>query len=541
MEHSSRQRLDNAARQAVLHLAWLVPCLIILALMFHHDYSGLYRADAMDAAQAARRISEGRGFSTGFIRPLSTACFPRLENHPDLYQPPLYPLVLGLVFCVSPANDRTVALTSCFFFFVTLILTFLLARRMFGGKAAGLSVLLLALNLPLLQIVLSGAPVVFWTFLLTLLLFFIFRHRGSPGASLAVGLLFGLCILAEYASLFILPAVLWLLFSVVKERKWRHFGVFALGSLLVLAPWGIRNLLLTGNPLFSLRWYLLAMFGGTYPGFSVLRESAIPEGEALGFVFSHPMEMLKKFVLGLRGLYNGFPLICGLYVLPFFIAGILLQLDDARAHKIRKGLYAAILLLGIGSAITTGAAELFSPLIPLIVIFSAASFAGFLRLSGAGMKLKAAAAGLLVIVAGLPVLVNLLLPATQMGPRRENLAQLAAVLPEKVLVASDIPWAVAWYGERDCVWLPKTEIRAQAQVIDPTQSEDFARIDGPDGKIGAIFLSSHILTYPAGEKLTGWQMMSAVPEGFRLEGVLAGGEVLLMRDDTERENGQSGD
>src|SRR6185503_15710566 len=78
-------------------------------------YRNMAAPEAMDAAQVARNLSEGRGFSTQFIRPVSIhfvtqrnearfgpapigadADYARLKgNHPDLANAPLYPLVLA--------------------------------------------------------------------------------------------------------------------------------------------------------------------------------------------------------------------------------------------------------------------------------------------------------------------------------------------------------------------------------------------------------------------------------------------------------------
>lgn len=530
MEIGPQRRLDKAARQVVIHLAWFAPALILLALFFQHNFAGFYRAEAMDTAQAARNISDGRGFSTDFIRPLSLASQPIAERMPDLCQPPLPPLLLGLVFTVFPAADSTVALVSCFFFFLTVLLAFVWARQLFGLNVAILSALLLALNLALLEITLFGALVSLGAFLLTLLLFLSFRHSGNPKSSFGIGLLFGLSFLTEYASLLLLPALLWLLIATLRERRWSHLGAFLLGSFLVLAPWAIRNYRLTGLPWSSLRWYSLAMFGNTYPGSSLLREIVPPEGGLLAFIFSHPGEMAKKSLWALRSLYTSLPIVCGLYVVPFFIAGMLQPLEEARLRNLRKCLYAALLLIAIGSAVTTGAAEWLSPLVPLVVIFSAFSFEKLLASAGLGERRRILARALLLVAAALPLITNLLLPTARPVPRRGNLQQLARSLPRETLVATDIPWAVAWYANRTAVWLPNAPVKQGNQVIDPTQTEGFRALDGPKHRIGAIFLSSHLASLPAGEGLAGWQGLRTAPRGFRLEAVLDGGEVLLTRD-----------
>src|SRR5262245_32642718 len=76
--------------------------------------------EAMDAAQLGRNIAEGQGYTTLFIRPLSIYLVKK-ENerkmgkgnvdaaalktmHPDIANPPLYPLLLAGVMKVLPFN-----------------------------------------------------------------------------------------------------------------------------------------------------------------------------------------------------------------------------------------------------------------------------------------------------------------------------------------------------------------------------------------------------------------------------------------------------
>ena len=87
-------------------------CLALLLLVIGYDwrcYRNMDSEDAMDAAQVARNISEGKGFTTQFIRPLSVYLVEKHNEaskdaetdddparikgmHPDLANAPLYPL-----------------------------------------------------------------------------------------------------------------------------------------------------------------------------------------------------------------------------------------------------------------------------------------------------------------------------------------------------------------------------------------------------------------------------------------------------------------
>jgi hypothetical protein len=51
---------------------------------------------------------------------------------------------------------------------------------------------------------------------------------------------------------------------------------------------------------------------------------------------------------------------------------------------------------------------------------------------------------------------------------------------------SDIPWATAWYGQRQSVWLT---LRATTQSADPATREDFFAINDYDKPITALYLT----------------------------------------------------
>ena len=96
--------LDIGVGQRVLRGVLLTVTLgAILLLYGGNQFSGLRYPEAMDQAQLGRNLARGEGYMTRFIRPLSMwqelNC-PRwrnamLERHPDLMNPPVYPILIG--------------------------------------------------------------------------------------------------------------------------------------------------------------------------------------------------------------------------------------------------------------------------------------------------------------------------------------------------------------------------------------------------------------------------------------------------------------
>src|SRR5690348_12675932 len=97
--------------------------IILLGVYDLRAYRNLSTQEAMDSAQLAHNLAEGKGYSTSFVRPLSiyllrqrqqqqdseqtnnvsTPDAARLKgNHPDLANPPVYPVLLAGLMKVLP-------------------------------------------------------------------------------------------------------------------------------------------------------------------------------------------------------------------------------------------------------------------------------------------------------------------------------------------------------------------------------------------------------------------------------------------------------
>ena len=58
------------------------------------------------------------------------------------------------------------------------------------------------------------------------------------------------------------------------------------------------------------------------------------------------------------------------------------------------------------------------------------------------------------------------------------------------LIMSDVPWAMAWYGQRQCVWLT---LKATPDASDPNTHEDFLSINDYQKPIAALYLTPRTL------------------------------------------------
>ena len=108
-------QLEVGIGQRLLRYFLLILVIFCMAAWYDlHAYKSMYTPEGMDAAQLARNIATGKGYTTEFIRPLSLYLvqthnenkgavsltstnfdFAHIQAHPDLANPPVYPAVLA--------------------------------------------------------------------------------------------------------------------------------------------------------------------------------------------------------------------------------------------------------------------------------------------------------------------------------------------------------------------------------------------------------------------------------------------------------------
>ena len=91
--------LEVGAGARYLRVVALLLIVTTLAVVYNlREFQNMRGADAMDAAQLARNLAEGRGFTTRYVRPLSMGVLMRHRadrdpqirgEHPDLVNAPL--------------------------------------------------------------------------------------------------------------------------------------------------------------------------------------------------------------------------------------------------------------------------------------------------------------------------------------------------------------------------------------------------------------------------------------------------------------------
>jgi hypothetical protein len=468
-------------------LIWLVAaCASIIGLSLAYlliQFRGLSSQTGMDQAQVARELARGNGFSTKNIRPLalqqlqrSTGQIPR-GNFPDTFNAPLNPLVNSLALrCFSRelskkitgtsyvfAGDRLVAGVSILFFLAAVAVNFFLASSLFDRRIAWLSAAFVLLADQFWQFSLSGLPQMLLLFLFSCAAWVLAvairarrDGRGIIGSLAGLGFFFGLMALTH-------PLTLWIsagvgVFSAFYFRGGiPRFLVPLIICLAMFSVWIVRDFQVTRTPFGISQFAWLDGLSLSESGW--MREL---EPDTTGYSLSEfRKRALGDFRYQLGSLYT---LLGGVILAPLFFVSLLhrFKRDETEVFKWALLLmwlfaFAGTVLIGInGQNISPNQIHiLFGPLMTFYGL--AYVFVCWKRIQPEGGIFRTLFLTLLFVVTGLPTLFGFLPgnPPIQFPPYLPEFMQLfASWTKPNEIIASDMPWAVAWYSDRKSLWLP---------------------------------------------------------------------------------------
>ena len=416
------------------------------------------------------------------------------EPHPDLANPPVYPLALaGLMKTMKPAwkvemnkpfwsqagmylrykPEFRIAIFNQVLFGIVVALTFLITRKLCDTQAAWLATVLTLGSELMWKFSVSGLStmlvlVIFMGLAWCLMLVAELGAAEEPKtgklylSALAIGLLMGAGMLTRYS-------FGWLIFPVAGFLIWaggaRRIGLAATAVVvfgLVVTPWLLRNYSTVGTFFGVAGYALIEVNAENSPATRLGMQSLNPNFEGTRWV----QPCLKK-ILG-----NGH-LIVQSELLPalswggaLFFSGLVLAWRNPVAQRLRYFVVASLIvfiLVEAGgrtnlSSITPdiNSENLLVLLVPLANIFGAAFFLTLLdRLPR--KVFRYVATGSLMFIACGPLLWTAF---SKTSPRAyppyypPEIQQVAGWMQPDELMMSDMPWAVAWYAGREpCVWI----------------------------------------------------------------------------------------
>jgi 4-amino-4-deoxy-L-arabinose transferase-like glycosyltransferase len=514
----------------------------VIALYNVQSFKNMGTQEAMDSAQLARNIAEGKGYKTLFVRPFSMYLFKKHNemapnavdkrlaelteiktSHPDISNPPVYPIVLAGLMKVLPFDfsistkpksfwtskgefwryqpDFLISVFNQLLFFGTIVAFFFLAKRFFDARVAWTSAGLL-----------FGAEI-FWRFsvsgMSTILLFLIFigviwclvlaeeecRETKRGIAALVVlaavaGLLTGIGGLTRYSfGWLIVPVVIFFgLFG--GQRRWLLALAAFIAFAAVMTPWVVRNEMISGTP-FGTAGYDMFATTGIFPEHK-LERSLAPDFAFGGTVWAKILT--QKLLANSREiLQSEFPKLGGNWIGAFFLVGLLVGFANVAASRIRYFFLMSLAVLVAAQALghtqlSEDSKQINSENLvvlagPLVLMYGVSFF--YLLLDQIYLpirELRYLLIGAFCVIGCLPMIFALL-PSRTKTPfsyppyHPPSIQKAASYAKADELTMSDVPWAMAWYGQRQCVWLT------------PKMMPDFADINDLQKPVQVLYLT----------------------------------------------------
>lgn len=482
-----------------LKLATALLAVIALTAWYDlHEFQNFHNQESMEAAQLARNVARGEGFTTQCVRPMTLPMVVAKKGvesrllrgpQPDLVNPPLYPLLVAGLMKVAPMHyeigtnfwrygpEMWIALLNQLLFFTTVFLAYKLARRLFDpGVAAFSAILLLGCEL-LWRFSVSGLSTNLALLLVVCLAWCLVRleaegrnpvpnGRAILAWALLTGVVTGLLGLTRYSCVALLIPVALFCLWVAPGRRGPAAALAVAGCLVVLGPWLARNYAWCGHP-FGVAGYALHMDGeevtdAVFPG-NRLERTLEPNVTQIGVD-----DYLRKLLVNSAEIVrNEVPCLGGSWLTAFFLAGLLLRFQNPALGRLRLFTLLSLGVLVVVQALgkthlsvecpVTNTENLMVLLVPLVFIYGAAFFFTLLdQIQFGFLEMRKFVIGFAALV-GCASLVFALLPPRSIPivypPYMPYYIQESAKLLQKSeLMMSDMPWAVAWYGDRTCIW-----------------------------------------------------------------------------------------
>jgi len=512
--------------RGTLYLAFII---IIMLLYTGSQFKGLKDQHAMEYAQLGRNLAETGQLTTKVVRPATMRFLiehskdgdPRVDNHPDILHPPLYPLALSTAFKLLKPDfqpdvtvrdypaDRWGVLFVCHAFtLLTGLFVVLIGAQLFSWRIGLLGTAAYFLSDTVWAHSISGTNFSMVTCAITAAIYLLLasssKHEksGSPAAWISLLVLAGLAmaaaVLTRYAAVAIVPGLaLYVLQSF--RRGWLWALMFCAIILVALVPWLSRNHAVSGA------W--LGLSGEAY-----LAESRIypddawdralvtksPDGkDSYAAIQAKVLTNLKEFYQkNLRTMGNGL-LVC-LFLTTYFYRFV-----KQPVHRLRWAVAASAVCLFIGAAFYGGTSiDILLSLWPIVILYGLAFF--FLLLDRLQLPLQIQRIGvitLFMILAAAPLVFTLMPPRT-VYPYPPYfvpyIAHVTNLMEEEEILCTDMPWATAWYGDCTSLLLPQTV-------------DDFYKINDEIKRVNGLYFTTLTRNKPYARSLLSGKEKSWLP------------------------------
>lgn len=494
MNNNGSVSLATIALRSVFFILMVTMAVAHVTVLFR----GLDSAEGMEQAVIAREVARGNGMMTKVIRPAAVRLNQEATNNTgtladacqNSYHSPLQPLLLGAIFRAQGAQnfdafrpgkneyvyklDRVVAGFSVVCLLLAIGVSYLLICRIFDPAIASTTAMLMLFCELYWQVSMSGLPQMLMLLLFTCGCYFAYRaiEASEEGGlalvhSLLAAIFFALLCLTNYLAIWIVVG--YAIAAAIFIRPRGVAGIIALLAVIlaVILPI-LQNVKATGSP------------GGT--AFLVLFEglSRSKEEGAMRSLETIPLDLrqlainvLRLMVEQTKDLYSYFGAIIAA---PIFFISLFHPFKRAAISNFRWSLVIMWLPAVLGMALfglRGGESSpnqlhlLFAPLMGayglamLSILWSRLEFHKTIPLLGNAHLVLA------VIISASPFLLRMPFDVLRAVGSEQNApphyppyapsildSKIVDFAEENEIIATDQPWAVAWYTDRRSIWLP---------------------------------------------------------------------------------------
>lgn len=499
-------------------------------------FRGLSSPAAMAQAQLGRELARGNGLHSQVINPyawqqlIKKGKDARVLTHVDTFQPPLPALLLAPCFKLVESQwtftaesriyllDRITAAVSLLFLLGAMGFVWLTVERLFDGRIAGWTVIITMACQLLWERALGGFAPMLLLFFFSVGAYFFAQalekvESGAAGAGkllLGLGIMGAGMVLTHWMGIWL---VLGFAISAALLITPRSLALaVVLPAVIALGAWGVRNNAVCGEFSGSAKAMVQSALMMSQGSWLVRDFSGTSPAVDLPFLIR---KLAGNFLLQLNSLYNH--LGGAIPALLFFVC-LLHPFKRQATSSLRWALALVWFCAVLGMALVglpdkeRDDNQLYVLFIPLFSAYGLAFLAvlwGRLGVSrGTNWWAKHGAAAMAAGITVLPMLVNL--PTSVINGLNakgqvshwppylpDRLARLREFTTEDEVIFTDMPWAISWYADRTCIWLP-TEIDQFGEMRKLLASQEvtiaglvFTPVSAKADKLGDIFTGEY--------------------------------------------------
>lgn len=498
-------------RRLVVKLPWkrIIWTTIIIAVLaffgalyYKTTFNGLTDRHAIDVAQVAKNVSQGKGFTTRVIRPFNIGLITDSRRYTaEVNSAPVFPYVVAVLFHKKGPSDQAIVWVSLLFLILIIISTFVLGWLVFDIRVGLLATAVVAVSGPVIDAGASGTEWTMAAFVFLLLLFSVLfhqrtsskhKHFASVGFVVLSAFFKALLFMINHILLFlVIPLALHYAFAGLGKR-W-HAVVFIAGVAALIAPWAYRNATLTGGSILGASAWDIFADSKMYPGdvlFRTTEESVKGIARVVLFPIEHFNAFVTKLIAGSSELILAFVPMLGLAILPMVVVSMLYRYNSESGNMVRRFIYIAVAFSVFFFAVFSVDARAIILFAPIFGIFGSAYFFQIID----DRKLHPVYINLAI---GVVIAASCLPSAAEIMVRRDPLPRSEITTPNEFFVSlsagglrgvvySDLPWLAAWRMDVTAIWLPRSD-------------DDVVELNAAGFPMRVILMTSEVDTYPATE------------------------------------------